>query len=650
MKPVRRPCLFVLPVQARSLHHGLVFRKTKLWYLLPALCALGIYLNGLRGSEFVWDDTALVLRDPFIRTPLMIPEGFRHFLFTDATPSSFYRPIQRLTFTFDYLVFGLKPWGFKLMSALWHAAAATALALFLSRLLAGWSGRSGDAGRPNVPFACVIAAIWAIHPLHTSAVAYISGRADSLSACFGFLALARLLAARSGERRSWLPTALLLLLAALSKESGLMFLPIALALSLMPLTGRVPGRIAGEASPVLPALRIMGPALCIALVLGAYVLLRMTAQQEPPPPTTPDPFAERVRIAARGVAGYAKLGFWPSNLHMEHDLRTVEEGGRASARPPSAMLGALLAIGYIALTVFLAARKPGPPAFLAVAGLLAFLPVSGLLPLNANFAEHWLYAPSAFLLALAVIGFHALLERIPLLFTRRALYIVAGVWVALLGAQTWNQTRYWATQSGFLRTTIARGGDSDRMYIGLAGLTSVSAPAESFRILVDVALRNPKLGIAHLNMANALERLDRPVDALNALAVPLVDPAPRMRAQALLLTSKIAAESGTGDPLALLEQAVATSPHDEELVVRYATLLGEVGREADAQQLLQDHLEFFPWHRYAWKRLGRIQIKSGNPADGLASYKHAAKLDIRDAEARDEVHRLSNPKKSVPAK
>jgi hypothetical protein len=44
---------------------------------------------------FVWDDQALILRDPLIRSWQLIPEGFTHFLFTDASASDFYRPLQR---------------------------------------------------------------------------------------------------------------------------------------------------------------------------------------------------------------------------------------------------------------------------------------------------------------------------------------------------------------------------------------------------------------------------------------------------------------------------------------------------------------------------------------------------------------------------
>src|SRR5436305_5627212 len=79
-------------------------------------------------NGFVWDDTALVLRDPLIRSWRLIPEGFRQFLFLDATASNFYRPIQRLTFVADYQFFGFG-WagGWHLTSILIHAFAAVAL-------------------------------------------------------------------------------------------------------------------------------------------------------------------------------------------------------------------------------------------------------------------------------------------------------------------------------------------------------------------------------------------------------------------------------------------------------------------------------------------------------------------------------------------
>ena len=55
-----------------------------LWLIAAAFL---VYAPSL-WNGYVWDDSALIQRDPFIRSWRLIPEGFRHFLFTDATASS----------------------------------------------------------------------------------------------------------------------------------------------------------------------------------------------------------------------------------------------------------------------------------------------------------------------------------------------------------------------------------------------------------------------------------------------------------------------------------------------------------------------------------------------------------------------------------
>src|SRR5207247_10803239 len=104
------------------------------------ICALLVVLifaahaPALRAT-FVWDDTALLLRDPLIRSWRLIPEGFQHFLFTDATASDFYRPIQRLTYTLEYWAFAFRPGVFHLTCILCHLAAAIAFLFFADELL-----------------------------------------------------------------------------------------------------------------------------------------------------------------------------------------------------------------------------------------------------------------------------------------------------------------------------------------------------------------------------------------------------------------------------------------------------------------------------------------------------------------------------------
>src|SRR5213080_3123385 len=99
-----------------------------------------VHAPALRAT-FVWDDTALVLRDPLIRSWRLIPEGFQHFLFLDATASNFYRPLQRLTYAMEYWAFIFNPTAYHLTNVLLHATAAVALFAFAIAFLRlyGWS-------------------------------------------------------------------------------------------------------------------------------------------------------------------------------------------------------------------------------------------------------------------------------------------------------------------------------------------------------------------------------------------------------------------------------------------------------------------------------------------------------------------------------
>src|SRR5205814_2958255 len=96
-------------------------------------------------NGFVWDDAALILRDPLIRSWRLIPEGFNHFLFVDATASDFYRPIQRLSYTIDYAASAFKPGAYHVMSVLWHGLAAIALFLFAEEFLLSFGIEGGRA-------------------------------------------------------------------------------------------------------------------------------------------------------------------------------------------------------------------------------------------------------------------------------------------------------------------------------------------------------------------------------------------------------------------------------------------------------------------------------------------------------------------------
>ncbi len=142
----------------------------KIWAALILIVVVFISYAPAVRNGFVWDDTALVLRDPLIRSWRLIPEGFNHFLFVDATASDFYRPIQRLIYTIDYAAFAFRPGPYHLTSVLWHSLAAIALLFFAEELLLSFGL---ERGRCRL-MALVAALVWAIHPVQSAAVAYVS--------------------------------------------------------------------------------------------------------------------------------------------------------------------------------------------------------------------------------------------------------------------------------------------------------------------------------------------------------------------------------------------------------------------------------------------------------------------------------------------
>ena len=105
----------------RAAHFSrLVQLREKQWPRFTVLALIGfvVHLPSLQG-EMVWDDSFLVRDNPFIKSPLLIFEAFRHYLFLDFY-SAHYRPVQNLSFVVDYFFWNTNIYGFHLTNLLLH--------------------------------------------------------------------------------------------------------------------------------------------------------------------------------------------------------------------------------------------------------------------------------------------------------------------------------------------------------------------------------------------------------------------------------------------------------------------------------------------------------------------------------------------------
>lgn len=428
--------------------------------LALVLIGLVAYANSFDG-EFVWDDASSILLHRHVKDP-----GKVLALFTEdqhafaGGQGNFYRPLLSVTFMIDYAVArigqepvppesvpdDLSPTVFHLSSVLWHCAAGVLLYLFMARV-----------GAPTV-VQIAVPAVFLAHPLHTEAVAYISGRADSMAAAFMFAGL-YFATWRETPRRFWTGTALALVCFAgglLSKESAFIF-PALLALYLFML------RPGGAGVPTPAAQRFVPLTGSLAL-LGVYAALRTTVLNFGSDTTPPDTgFFARVVEMLQAFALYLKLFFLPTGLHMERTLNGVPNY--------VAGIGAVLLVALAAMTIYTWGRGERRAAFAFAWFFATWLPISGLFPLNAPMAEHWMYVPMAgFFWGLAefIVARLGGEDRIAQRPVAQVLGAVVTIWALALLLLTVDRNRDWDTNESLYTATLRENPNSVRVHFNLA--------------------------------------------------------------------------------------------------------------------------------------------------------------------------------------
>ena len=135
-----------------------------------------VYGNSLCG-EFLYDDILLVRDNIHIKDWTQIGS-----IFTKSIGSGYfagklvsYRPLQMFTYMIDYSLYGLDVRGYHLTNTLIHILVALAVYWFINILY-----------KKNI-LSLLASLLFLVHPIHTEAVSYISGRADPLAALFMLL-------------------------------------------------------------------------------------------------------------------------------------------------------------------------------------------------------------------------------------------------------------------------------------------------------------------------------------------------------------------------------------------------------------------------------------------------------------------------------
>jgi len=399
-------------------------------------------------NGFIWDDTFLIIKNGFIRDLSFLDEAFTTDLFAyTGLRSNFYRPIQTLSYMFDYSIWGLKPLGYHLGNILIHLL-NVGLVFFLSKAIS-----------KNNRSSIIAALLFAIHPVHTEAVSYVSGRADLLVSAFLLAGLLLYIkSSHLGNKQKnvyLLVSAVFFLFALLSKEIALIF----------PLILLFYDRCFNYDNAMRKARVVCFRYLPFLLVVIIYFLLRNYAFHEYIAHSAEIKITlyERLLTIPKIILEYLKILILPLDLHMD---RYVE--------PENSLLSLKFFIpGVIVVmlfSLFFTLKEKYRDVFFAAGWFLIFLlPSLNLIKINAAIAEHWLYLPSIGFFLIVAMAMSAMLR-----FSHNGakaatiilLLVICGFW----GYKTFERDAQWGRPEFFFKKIIKDSGEwqVDRPYLNLA--------------------------------------------------------------------------------------------------------------------------------------------------------------------------------------
>lgn len=536
-----------------------------------AVAALVAYHASFR-VPFVLDDASAVLENRSI-------EDLRNLGAVLSPPHDLTtggRPLLNLSFALNHAVHGRDVVGYHLVNLALHLGAALLLFGVVRRALAARMAASGEA----LPIAAAVALWWAVHPVHTASVTYVSQRAEVLMGFWFFFTVWAFARSQPRGESPWLTVAVAGCAAGMASKETMVTAPAAVLLYDATFFA------AGFRDALRRRWRFYAALAATWLLLAALMWSTRVTSRGIGYTAAMD-FWTHVLTQVRVLVDYLKLSVWPSPLVFDH-------GPEIAVRHPADASGEILLLVLVALGLAQLWRRMPAAGF---AGVMFFLPLlpSLLVPVtNQPMAENRLYVPLAAAAALVATAAWRVAgrTRVPAL---------AFLTLALIAVTVRRNEDYLNPLTLWMDTVAKRPGNvRARSHLG-----------EALRAAGDT-----RGAIAQFQAALQLDP-NYPAVHNNLGLVYSTDPATRERA------------------IGHFEQALRLDPTSPYVHNNLGVVLAQIpGREADAVRQYREALRLRPDYGQAHKNLASVLIRQpGGAAEAVAEYTLAVRLDPSDADA-----------------
>lgn len=459
-------------------------RTRLLWPVVVAVFSFLLFLN-TSTHPFVYDDHVLIVENSRLASPEYLSSLFNSSFQYDAPRldySSFqidyYRPFVRLLFWIIYQIGGLNPVYWHVSNILLFSIVSVLVWLVVERL----------SGSTRV--ATVSALLFAAHPVHTEAVAYVNSLVETLHAIFFLSALLVYLIARDrSTERSFTDRSILYLGALMLFEAALLTKEAAICL---PIVVGALELLTTEEGWKKSLLKGMKAGSIFLIPIAGYFLLRYITYGRVARVNSDMPLWKVFVNIPQAITGYLKMLFYPVSLTMLNTLPLTE-----SLFSPYFLLPAFILVAVTATLWLYTSRTT----FFYWAFLLVTLtPVMhlGVFPLDRILQHRYVFIGSIGIFALLATGFDQIVAKAP-----RPAYIALAATLVFLFVQTYKQNSYWQSEFTLYQREYNLAPDSEFAATSYASQLLLNGRLqEAARLFTHVIQKmNPDSAFAHLGMA-----------------------------------------------------------------------------------------------------------------------------------------------------
>lgn len=581
------------------------------WLAIVLLFAVTLVAFGpVLSCDFVdYDDPYYVTENPPVKAGLTAA-GFRWAWTTFHAGN--WHPLTWLSLMVDAQLFGPRPWGYHLTNLLLHLANTLILFVLLLRL-------TGAVWR-----AALVAALFAVHPLHVESVAWITERKDVLSTFFGLLAIwAYTRYARTPSTAGYLAALFGLALSLMAKPM-LVTLPfLLLLLDYWPL-----GRWRRADSKAISWVRLVLEKVPFLILSIASCVVTVWAQHTggAVKSLTQISLAERLGNALVSYVQYLRQMLVPVDLAAFYPLSGVTAGMAVGA-------GVLLVV-LTGLALWWGRRYP----YLMVGWLWYFgtlVPVLGLVQVGVQArADRYTYIPLIGIFLLAVWGLADLAARWRV--QRTAAVAATAVLVACMMLAS-LQVHYWSNAITLWEHALQATQGNVIAHSNLANQYLAQKKLDkAIRHFREAVRANPNDPRAAFNLGNALLQRGDVAKAIQSFEQSLrLDP--NLASTHDLLCTALLREGRRDEALREGRQAVLLAPESASAHFDLGNVLLSLGNVAEAAEHFQRASRLDPNNPAIHYNLGNVLLRQEELSGAIASYRAAVHIDPDYAPAHNNL-------------